>query len=69
LAVVKLIGIFIIATFFAAMMSADRYFSVLEYTPYSTRGSAPISARLDENTSDKELQSKKSEDDYKYATM
>jgi len=69
LPVLKLIGIFIIATIFAVLISADRYFVVLEYTPYSTRGSAPITARLDSNTTDKELTSKKSEEDYKYATQ
>jgi hypothetical protein len=69
LPVIKLIGVFIIATTFAVLMSADRYLVVLEYTPYSTRGSAPITARLDTNNTDKELASKKSEDDYKYATQ
>jgi hypothetical protein len=34
--------ILIIAGGMAFIMSADRYFTTLEYTPYSTRGSAPI---------------------------
>jgi hypothetical protein len=50
-------------------MSADRYFSILEYTPHSTRGTAPITARAEANKSDKELSSKLTKEDYEYATM
>ena len=47
----------------AFLMSADRYFSTLEYTPYSTRGSAPIV----QSESNKQDQS--GGNDYDYATM
>ena len=67
LSVLKLIGVFVIATLLAALMSADRYFSVLEYTPHSTRGAAPITARV--GSSDKEAVSKLTKEDYDYATM
>lgn len=48
---------------FAYLMSADRYMAVQEYTPYSTRGSAPImkTAKLH--------QDEKGGNDYNYATM
>jgi hypothetical protein len=47
----------------AFLMSADRYFSTMEYTPYSTRGSAPIE-KVKGNTQDAT-----GGNDYDYATM
>ncbi|MGI6369442.1 MAG: YfhO family protein [Ignavibacteria bacterium] len=56
-------GIFVIATGLAFAMSADKYLSVLEYTPYSTRGSAPITATQSDDES-----AGSSSKDYEYAT-
>lgn len=50
-----------IAAVFAVAMSADRYLSVREYTPYSTRGSQSILADTGKSTSSDGL-------DYEYAT-
>lgn len=47
----------------AFLMSSDRYLSTWEYTPYSTRGSAPIVK------SDKQHQDASGGNDYEYATM
>ncbi len=62
--VLRSAGLLIVAAVFAYLMSADRYFSVQEYTPYSTRGSAPImqsEGQQQDNTG--------GQNDYKYATM
>jgi len=52
-----------VAVGIAFLMSADRYFATMEYTPYSTRGTAPIvkteSGHQDESGGN----------DYDYATM
>jgi len=57
-------AVFLIIAFgFAYLMSADRYMAVQEYTPYSTRGSAPILK------TDKQRQDDKGGNDYDYATM
>jgi hypothetical protein len=48
---------------FAFLMSADRYLAVFEYTPYSTRGSAPIVH------TEKQHQDASGGNDYSYATM
>lgn len=42
LGMVKLLGVLVIAGGFAFLMSSDRYLSINEYTPHSTRGAAPI---------------------------
>jgi hypothetical protein len=55
--------IVILALGLAFLMSADRYFSTLEYAPYSVRGSAPI-AKLHKDKAQKADRS-----DYDYATM
>lgn len=47
----------------AFIMSADRYFATLEYTPYSTRGSAPIKQVTDEKVTESGGHG------YDYATM
>ncbi len=63
LKVIRAAAVLIIAGAFAFLMSADRYLSTLEYTQYSTRGSAPI---------EKSLNSKQTADggnEYDYATM
>ncbi|MGC8748344.1 MAG: YfhO family protein [Candidatus Kapaibacteriota bacterium] len=53
----------IISLAIAFLMSADRYFSALEYAPYSVRGSAPIvKIHTDKNQ-------KADKSDYDYATM
>ncbi len=41
LSVVRVTILLLISGSMAFLMSADRYFSTMEYTPYSTRGSAP----------------------------
>ncbi|RMF35680.1 MAG: hypothetical protein D6747_02020 [Chlorobiota bacterium] len=46
-------------------MAADRYLTTLEYTPYSTRGTAPISIRTNP---DPAQQKKLDGNDYEYAT-
>lgn len=70
LAIVKLTGVFVIATGIAVLMSADRYLSVLEYNPYSTRGSAPITARIEANKDGSASHvEKKTDKDYEYSTM
>lgn len=56
-------GVFVVAIGIAFLMSSDRYFATLEYTPYSTRGSAPIVKS--ENTH----QTETGGHDYEYATM
>ncbi len=50
-----------VAAVIAVGMSADRYFSIQEYTPYSTRGSTSILAKDSAQVSDGGL-------DYEYAT-
>ncbi|OGU41196.1 MAG: hypothetical protein A2X61_13860 [Ignavibacteria bacterium GWB2_35_12] len=47
----------------AFVLSADRYLSTMEYTPYSTRGSAPIVK------TEKQHQDASGGNDYDYATM
>ncbi|MBI5325430.1 MAG: YfhO family protein [Ignavibacteriae bacterium] len=47
----------------AFVLSADRYLSTMEYTPYSTRGSAPIIK------TEKQHQDASGGNDYDYATM
>ena len=42
LTVLRPAGLLILAGAIAFIMSADRYLSTMEYTPYSTRGSGPI---------------------------
>ncbi|MCL2039205.1 MAG: YfhO family protein [Bacteroidetes bacterium] len=68
MSVVKLIGAFFIASALAFLMSADKYLVTLEYVPYSTRGSSPITERINETTTDKAVSNKRTEEDYKYAT-
>ncbi|NLO18854.1 MAG: YfhO family protein [Ignavibacteria bacterium] len=48
----------------AFLMSADRYLSTMEYTEYSTRGSAPL-----KNIDEKVAQDKSGGNSYDYATM
>jgi len=48
----------------AFSMSADRYLSTMEYTPYSTRGTAPL-----KNVNEKVAQDKSGGNSYEYATM
>ncbi len=62
--VLRSAGLLLIAAVFAYLMSADRYFSVQEYTPYSTRGSAPITKAEGQQQDDKGKN-----DDYEYSTM
>lgn len=56
-------GVLAIAAILAFLMSSDRYLAVQEYTPYSTRGSAPI------QKTDKQQQDDSGGNDYEYATM
>lgn len=52
-----------IAAVFAFLMSSDRYFSTMEYTDYSTRGTAPMQKAENSNTTES------GGHDYEYATM
>lgn len=61
--VVRAAGLLALAGGIAFMMSADRYLSVFEYTPYSTRGSAPLVKN------DASKQDASGGNDYDYATM
>lgn len=63
LSVVRAAAILLVAGGLAFSMSADRYLSILEYTPYSVRGSAPLVQK--ENNQ----QSESGGNDYDYATM
>ena len=56
-------AVLVLAFGLAFLMTADRYLSVLEYKPYSTRGSAPLVK------SDKQHQDESGGHDYDYATM
>mgnify|MGYP005813980489 CR=1 FL=1 len=53
----------VIATALAFMLSADRYLSIWEYTPYSVRGSAPLLQDAGQK------QTRSGGNDYDYATM
>lgn len=64
--ILRAAGLMIVCGGLAFLLSSDRYLSVMEYTPYSTRGSAPI------NISEAKSSNKVSEDGgnpYDYATM
>lgn len=61
--VLKVAGYLIVAGFLALLMSSDRYYSVTDYTPYSTRGSAPL---INEGTNTKD---ESGGNTYEYATM
>lgn len=56
-------GILALSIGIAFLMSSDRYFATLEYTPYSTRGSAPIIKTENQH------QTETGGHDYEYATM
>lgn len=56
-------GVLVIAGGIAFLMSSDRYFSTMEYTPYSTRGTAPIVKTANQH------QDETGGNDYDYATM
>ncbi len=53
----------VVATAFAFILSADRYMSLWEYTPYSVRGSAPLLQDVGQK------QTRSGGNDYDYATM
>ncbi len=61
--IVRVAGLLVVAAVFSYLMAADRYLSVQEYTPYSTRGSAPILKTANQHQNDK------GGNDYEYATM
>ncbi len=61
--IVKVAAILAVAGGIAFLMSSDRYFTTLEYTDYSTRGSAPIVK------SDGNKQDATGGNDYQYATQ
>jgi len=60
---VRATGILIFAGAMAFLMSSDRYLSIMEYTKYSTRGSAPIAKVKGQS------QNATGGNDYEYATM
>lgn len=62
LSVLRTAAVLIVAGGVAFTMSSDRYLSVLEYTPYSTRGTAPIIQSNQNN------QTESGGHDYSYAT-
>lgn len=61
--VAKVAGYLAVAGILAFVMSSDRYYPVLDYTPHSTRGSAPL---VDEGDNAKDESGGNS---YDYATM
>ena len=61
--VAKVAGYLLIAGLLAFAMSSDRYYPVMNYTPHSTRGSAPL---VDEGANTKDESGGNS---YEYATM
>ncbi|MBX3044045.1 MAG: YfhO family protein [Candidatus Kapabacteria bacterium] len=61
--IVKVIGTLVIAGGIAFSLSSDRYLAIQEYTPYSVRGSAPITDTGGEKVDDHGGNS------YEYATM
>ncbi len=61
--VLRSAAMLVVAGAFAFLMSSDRYLSTLEYTDYSTRGTAPITKVKDNNTNENIGH------DYEYATM
>jgi hypothetical protein len=63
MSVIRAAVVLIFASGIAFMMSSDRYLSVMEYTPYSTRGSAPIEQNEQGNE-----QTESGGHDYEYAT-
>lgn len=63
LQVLKAAAVIVVAGGIAFAMSADRYLSILEYTPYSVRGSAPIEKEGKSDILDE------GGNDYDYATM
>ena len=69
LGITKVIGSLLIATLFAFLLSADKQLSVTEYVPYSTRGLAPISERVAAQETGQSTASKRTDEDYEYATM
>ena len=72
--ILKSIGVLVVASGVAFLMSSDKYLSLLEYEPYSIRGAAPITKSNDFNNSNNSNNniSKASNDNsknYEYATM
>lgn len=63
MSIVKVAGYLIGASIIAFVMSSDRYYSMLDYTEHSTRGSAPL-VQEDENARDES-----GGNSYDYATM
>lgn len=61
--IARVAGYLAVAGILAFAMSSDRYYPVMDYTPYSTRGSAPI---VDEGANTKDASGGNS---YDYATM
>lgn len=61
--VLRAAGLLALAGGIAFIMTADKYLSTLEYTPYSTRGSAPIAKTANQK------QDATGGNDYQYATM
>lgn len=62
LKVLRAAGMLILAGGIGFLMSADRYFSAFEYTPHSTRGTAPLKQHTEQHV-DKPVR------DYAYSTM
>ncbi|MFP4526953.1 MAG: YfhO family protein [Candidatus Kapaibacterium sp.] len=63
LSVAKVMGIMVVAGAMAFVLSSDRYLATLEYTDYSTRGSAPIVQSADDKRTEE------GGNTYEYATM
>ncbi|HRP02778.1 MAG TPA: YfhO family protein [Candidatus Kapabacteria bacterium] len=53
MSIVRVIGVLLVAGGLAFLMSSDRYLAVQEYTPYSVRGSSPITHLQGDKADDK----------------
>ncbi|GAB5465358.1 MAG: hypothetical protein Kapaf2KO_07940 [Candidatus Kapaibacteriales bacterium] len=62
--VLRTAGVLVLAGVLAFLLSSDRYLAVLEYTDYSTRGSAPLVQDADASAAERT-----GGNDYDYATM
>jgi len=67
--ILRAAGLMVISAGLAFMLSSDRYLSVMEYTPYSTRGSAPIKLESAEKTNSKNVVNEDGGNSYDYATQ
>lgn len=67
--ILRAAGLMIVSAGLAFMLSSDRYLSVMEYTPYSTRGSAPIKIESADKSNTKNVVNEDGGNSYDYATQ